>query len=224
MLLFFSPTFSSFTKKVELLVHIFWKSLLINVSWITRPVRIKSWRKLFLSCSVWNYFTFISSLHLLSHWTNLNWSILNVFNSNWKISTWVSFSKTIPKKLSWWVRSQWTPLIMSKIGLTVLISSTLKVFNPWIGPKLWKLSWMIQRPFLRMEAGISWTLEVIFEIFWKYGMYLVSKIVLTYQIVLVIEKNLWNSRLKAQNLQRFWDHLSNLFKLWNVRIISGNRM
>ena len=26
------------------------------------------------------------------------------------------------------------------------------------------------------------------------------------QIVLVIEKNFWNSRLKAENLQNFWDH------------------
>ena len=166
MLLFFGPTFSPLTKKAELLVHIFFGRVVL-LSWIKRPVRIKSCRRLFLSCSVRNYFTFISSLHLLSHWTNLNWSILNVFSSNWKISTWVSFSKTIPKKLSWWVRSQWTLLIMWKIGSTVLISSTLKVSNPWIGPKLWKLSWMIQRPFLRMEAGTSWTLEVIFKIFWK---------------------------------------------------------
>jgi hypothetical protein len=26
------------------------------------------------------------------------------------------------------------------------------------------------------------------------------------KIVLVIEKNFWNSRLKAENLQIFWDH------------------
>ena len=26
------------------------------------------------------------------------------------------------------------------------------------------------------------------------------------KIVLVIEKNFWNSRLKAENLQKFWDH------------------
>ena len=30
------------------------------------------------------------------------------------------------------------------------------------------------------------------------------------KIVLVIEKNFWNSRLKAENLQKFWDHWSNL--------------
>ena len=34
------------------------------------------------------------------------------------------------------------------------------------------------------------------------------------KIVLVIQKNFWNSRLKAKNLQKFWDHLNNLFKQW----------
>ena len=28
------------------------------------------------------------------------------------------------------------------------------------------------------------------------------------KIGLVIEKNYWNSRLKAENLQNFWDHLT----------------
>ena len=44
------------------------------------------------------------------------------------------------------------------------------------------------------------------------------------EIVIVIEKNFWNSRLKAENLQIFWDHLNNLFKQWKVRTISGNRI
>ena len=34
------------------------------------------------------------------------------------------------------------------------------------------------------------------------------------KIVLVIEKNVWNSRLKAENLQHFWDHQNNFFKQW----------
>ena len=42
--------------------------------------------------------------------------------------------------------------------------------------------------------------------------------------VLVIKKNFWNLRLKAKNLQNFWDHLNNLFKQWKVRTISGNRI
>ena len=37
------------------------------------------------------------------------------------------------------------------------------------------------------------------------------------------EKRL-NSRLKAENLQIFLDHLNNLFKQWKVRTIFGNRM
>ena len=44
------------------------------------------------------------------------------------------------------------------------------------------------------------------------------------KIVLVIEKNFWNSRLKAENFQNFWDHLNNLFKQWKVRTIFGNIM
>ena len=37
------------------------------------------------------------------------------------------------------------------------------------------------------------------------------------KIVLVIEKNFRNSRLRAENLKFFWDHLNNLFKQWKVR-------
>ena len=38
--------------------------------------------------------------------------------------------------------------------------------------------------------------------------YFVTEIVLTYceKIVMVIKKKIWNSRLKAENLQEFWDH------------------
>ena len=39
------------------------------------------------------------------------------------------------------------------------------------------------------------------------------------KIVLVIEKNFWNSRLKAENLQNFWDHMNNLFKQRKVSTI-----
>ena len=51
---------------------------------------------------------------------------------------------------------------------------------------------------------------------WKYKKgnfrkwYFVTKIVVTYCVkknVLVIEKNFWNSRLKAENWQNIWDHL-----------------
>ena len=44
------------------------------------------------------------------------------------------------------------------------------------------------------------------------------------KIVPVIEKNFWNSRLKAKNLQKFWDNKNNLFKQWKVRTIFDNRM
>ena len=39
------------------------------------------------------------------------------------------------------------------------------------------------------------------------------------KIVLVFEKNFLNSRLKAENLKIYWDHLNNLFKQWKVRTL-----
>ena len=42
------------------------------------------------------------------------------------------------------------------------------------------------------------------------------------KIVLVTEKNFWNSRLKVESLQKFWDHWNNLFKQWKVGTIYGN--
>ena len=44
------------------------------------------------------------------------------------------------------------------------------------------------------------------------------------KIVLVTEKNFWNSRIKVKNLQNFWDHSNNLFKQWKVRTMFGNRL
>ena len=44
------------------------------------------------------------------------------------------------------------------------------------------------------------------------------------KIVLVVEKNFWNSRLKAENLQNFWDQYNNLFKQWKVGTIFCNWM
>ena len=41
------------------------------------------------------------------------------------------------------------------------------------------------------------------------------------KIVLEFEKNFWYLRLKAKNLQKFWDHFKNLFKQWKFRTISG---
>ena len=44
------------------------------------------------------------------------------------------------------------------------------------------------------------------------------------KIVFVIEKIFWNSRLKVENLQKFWDYSNNLLKQWKVRIIFGNKI
>ena len=69
-------------------------------------------------------------------------------------------------------------------------------------------------------AMMSWVqVWVAYFVLMTSHVYFVTKIVLTY-----CEKNFWNSRLKAENLQNFWDHLNNLFKQWKVRTIFGNRM
>ena len=44
------------------------------------------------------------------------------------------------------------------------------------------------------------------------------------KVILVIEKNFWKSRLKAENFQNVWDHLNDRFKQWKVTTISDNRM
>ena len=51
----------------------------------------------------------------------------------------------------------------------------------------------------------------------KQKLYFVSKIVLTYyqRNYLVIQKNFWNSRLKAENLQIFWESLFEQCKVRN---------
>ena len=96
-----------------------------------------------------------------------------------------------------------------------------------------KFFWFIIKLDLNVRAGqrikplcliyaamMSWVqVWVAYFVLMTSHVYFVTKIVLTY-----CEKNFWNSRLKAENLQNFWDHLYNLFKQWKVRTISGNRM
>ena len=44
------------------------------------------------------------------------------------------------------------------------------------------------------------------------------------KIVLKWSRFFGDSRLKAENLQNYWDYYNNLFKWWNVGILFGNRM
>ena len=62
------------------------------------------------------------------------------------------------------------------------------------------LTSIMSSPIAKKKAGslsISWTMVFCYQncsdLLWG-------------KIVLVIEKNFWNSRLKAENLQNFWDH------------------
>ena len=55
-----------------------------------------------------------------------------------------------------------------------------------------------------MQTQIMQTIQVVLKRMVFY--YQNCSDVLWEKIVIVIEKNFWNSRLKAENLQKFWDH------------------
>ena len=42
--------------------------------------------------------------------------------------------------------------------------------------------------------------------------------------VLLIKKIFWNLKLKAENMQNFWDHKNNLFEQWKVKNNFWNRI
>ena len=56
---------------------------------------------------------------------------------------------------------------------------------------------------------------------WKWFFYENCSEILWEKIVLSSDrkKEIWNSRLKAKNFQKFWDHKNNLFKPWKVRTV-----
>ena len=54
---------------------------------------------------------------------------------------------------------------------------------------------------------------------WSRHKFLCYSDLLWEKIVLVIEKNFWNSKLKAENLKKFWDHFNNLFEKYMVRTV-----
>ena len=92
---------------------------------------------------------------------------------------------------------------------------------------IWRETWWCHDSRMSSDDVHKWFFlktESSFSILWNFDFQLVTKIVLTYCEKKLIEKNFWNWRLKAENLQNFWDHQNNLFKQWKVRTISGNRM
>ena len=97
--------------------------------------------------------------------------------------------------------------LMSKSAVHVLLFSWFYPNKIWIVVNFWKILCKVCIQF----GEIVFCFKNCSDLLWE-------------KIVLVIEKNFWNSRLKVENFQNFWDHSNNLFKQWNVRRIFGNRM
>ena len=80
----------------------------------------------------------------------------------------------------------------------------------------WKSDhWKLQSEILDLHFEPLWSNRICF----RNGICVKNCSNLTWEKnVLVIEKTFWNLRLKAENLQKFWDHYNNLFKQGKVRI------
>ena len=120
--------------------------------------------------------------------------------------------------------------LTTKCGLQSLkVGNTSQFLHPWSW-SFWSLLWYFPKVFVmrgivnKVWNIISITINIIIGMFvfpveyWHF----VSKIILTCcekKIVLVIQKNFWNSRLKVENLQTYWDHWNNLLKQGKVRTI-----
>ena len=110
------------------------------------------------------------------------------------------------------------------LQLTQFGGTFTKPFS-WCQMRLpWKVWWHIDFEIRSHEFACNISVYPFKFIRWKFCEYIynlclrcqrIPEIVFCYQncsdllweiIVLVIEKNFWNSRLKAENLQKFWDH------------------
>ena len=82
-------------------------------------------------------------------------------------------------------------------------------------------SWRQCRKCCQFVAKTSWLFQLTPARYW----YFVTKIVLTHCTVWRNCSSDWEKllkfRLKAENLQKIWDHKNNLFKQWKVRTIFG---
>ena len=120
--------------------------------------------------------------------------------------------------------------LTTKCGLQSLkVGNTSQFLHPWSW-SFWSLLWYFPKVFVmrgivnKVWNIISITINIIIGMFvfpveyWHF----VSKIILTCcekKIVLVIQKNFWNSRLKAENLQKFFWITRTIFFSQQVRII-----
>ena len=113
----------------------------------------------------------------------------------------------------------WTKISLKKIIVSQFLCKKHKTGVWWVLVWPWRNFGSKIRCFCYIQT--AWKLSIILEMVFCYQN---CSDLLWEKIVLVIEKNFWNSRLKVENLQNFWDHLNNLFKQSKARTISGHRM
>ena len=83
--------------------------------------------------------------------------------------------------------SDWPIVVMAMIG-NLFVSTTFAMI------------WMYTPELF--PTNIRWNYDILLpKLFWT----------TVRKKIIVIEKNFWNSRLKAKNLQKFWDYWNNLF-------------
>ena len=104
-----------------------------------------------------------------------------------------------------------SPLIWHYLVSVKLLVKISSIFVAFLENTSFDISGLLEANKTDKKKTMVFCYQNCFDLLWE-------------KIVLVIEKNFWNSRLKAKNLKHFWDHLNNLFKQWKVRTISGNRM
>ena len=122
-----------------------------------------------------------------------------------------NFSRTNWHRYTCWDAPFWALRTFSLAQLDVLLSFGLGQQKLFFHPGL-DLKYL--KKYIFKNKKISSKIKIL--------LYFTSTIVLTRlkkDIVLVKEKNFWNSRLKANNLQNVWDHYNNLFKQWKVSTI-----
>ena len=133
------------------------------------------------------------------------------------------------KNLPWFNRKN-LPWFNTLFGEKKILLWFVELFHLlWLDGKMW-LDWK--------KSALIWQEKMVFccqncsDLLWEQIVLVIKNGILlpklfwptVKKIVLEIEKNFWNSRPSASNVQKFWDHWNNLFKQWKVRTIFGNRM
>ena len=147
----------------------------------------------------------------------------NLHVKSWRVSNlFLRAQKRLPLALEFWFgrRSpEWT-----LCGWAWLVLSSFR--RPSYGCRSWNCPPRKSEHYCQLDYWFSNLGGITFFLFYWSMVFCYQNCfdLLWEKIVLVIKKNIWNSRLKAENLQKILDHQNNLLKQWKDRTIFGNRM